>query len=142
MVFIGVNISGPADDVFRTPIQERHAGVDVQATMYDNIANNYFMHSAGFLPQLLNILLLSVITFILILRCKFIKSLLLVSLMDFIFFALVGIGAYNGYLMSFINPIVVQFVTLIFGYSFKFISESRNKEKLNKQWGSIYQMIL
>lgn len=135
VVFIGVNISGPADDVFRTPIQERHAGVDVQATMYDNIANNYFMHSAGFLPQLLNILLLSLITFILILRCKFIKSLLLVSLMDFIFFALVGIGAYNGYLMSFINPIVVQFVTLIFGYSFKFISESRNKEKIKQAMG-------
>lgn len=145
VVFIGMNYSGADDtktlnrtyssDLFKTPITDRHLGVDIQATIYDNIANNYFMHSAGFLPQLLNILLLSVITFILILRCKFIKSLLLVSLMDFIFFALVGIGAYNGYLMSFINPIVVQFVTLIFGYSFKFISESRNKEKIKQAMG-------
>lgn len=135
VVFIGVNISGATDDVFRTPIQERHAGVDVQATMYDNLENGYFMHCAGFFPQLLSIFLLSILTFILILRWKFLKSLITVLFIDFIFFLIVAICSYNGYLISFINPIVVQFVTLIFGYSFKFISESRNKEKIKQAMG-------
>ncbi len=135
VIFIGINVSGPSADVFRTPMGNRHPGVDIQATAYDNIANNYFLKSAGFLPQFLLLLLLPLFTFILIIKCRFIKSLLSVLLLDFAFFILCAVCAYCGYLMSFINPITVQLVTLIFGYSFKFISENRNKEKIKQAMG-------
>ncbi len=134
-VLLGGNITGPSADVVKSPISPRHPGMDIQATMYDNIANNEFLHSAGFLVQLFIILLLSIYTFIVILRLKFLKSLGLVLAVDFCFFIICCIAAYNSYILSFISPIIVQFVTLIFGYSFKFISENRNKEKIKQAMG-------
>ncbi|MBQ8459084.1 adenylate/guanylate cyclase domain-containing protein [bacterium] len=135
VIFIGINISGPSADVFKTPMENRHPGVDIQATVYDNISNNHFLHNTGFLIQFLNILILSLITFILVIKWKFLKSLFAIIILDIIFFILASISAYNGYLMSFINPISVQLITLIFGYSFKFISENRNKEKIKQAMG-------
>lgn len=135
VIFIGINISGPSADVFKTPMGNRHPGVDIQATVYDNIANNNFIYNVGFLIQLFNILLLSLITFILVIKCRFIKSLFTILVIDIIFFIVVSSMAYNGILMSFINPIAVQLITLIFGYSFKFITENRNKEKIKNAMG-------
>ncbi|MBD5401700.1 adenylate/guanylate cyclase domain-containing protein [bacterium] len=135
VIFIGVNISGPSADVLKTPKDDRHPGVDIQASMYDNIVNDEFLKIVGWNIQLLTIFLLSLLTFIFILRFKFLKSLLSVMIADVVFFILVAALAYNGYILSFIAPIIVQLVTLIFGYSFKFISENRNKEKIKQAMG-------
>ena len=135
VIFIGINISGPSADVLRTPMGNRHPGVDIQATIYDNLANGNFIYNVGWQIQLLSIILLSILTFICILRYKFLKSLLIVFLADILFFIVVAACAYHGYMTSFIIPIVAQLVTLIFGYSFKFITENRNKEKIKQAMG-------
>ena len=135
VVFIGINVNGASADVFKTPIYNRHPGVDIQATTYGNIAGNYFLRNVNIFAQFLLTFILSLMTFIIVLRCRFIKSLLLVSFIDIAYFILVALCAYSGYLMSFINPIVIQFVTLIFGYSYKFIAENRNKEKIKQAMG-------
>jgi adenylate cyclase len=135
IVLIGIAVSGPSADVLRTPIDNRHAGVDIQATVLDNLENNYFLHNLGFGVQLLFILGLSILAFISILRFNFIKSIVSIIIFDIIFFIIASILAANGYVTSFINPISVQFVTLIFGYSFKFISENRSKEKIKLAMG-------
>jgi adenylate cyclase len=85
--------------------------------------------------QFLLIALLAVMAFISVLRFNFIKSILAIIVLDILFFIAVSIAAANGYMTSFINPISVQFVTLIFGYSFKFISENRSKEKIKLAMG-------
>ncbi|MGN0031172.1 MAG: adenylate/guanylate cyclase domain-containing protein [Candidatus Gastranaerophilaceae bacterium] len=135
VIFIGANINGPSADVLKTPMGNRHPGVDIQATMYDNLSNNQFLHSAHFLVRILAIVLLAVFAFVAVLRYSFLKSLTLIILCDLIFFVLVAACAYNNYILSFINPIMVQVTTLIFGYSFKFISENRNKEKIKQAMG-------
>ena len=135
VVFIGTNISGPSADVLKTPKSERHPGVDIQASMYDNLQNGKFLHNAGWQVQFLSIILLSLFTFIFILKYRFIKSLLLVLAINLLYFMLVAFSASNGYMLSFINPVAVQLITLIFGYSFKFITESRNKEKIKQAMG-------
>ena len=135
VIFIGANINGPSADVLKTPMGNRHPGVDIQATMYDNLVNNQFLYSAHFLVSLLAIVFLAVFAFIAVLRYSFLKSLTLIILCDLIFFVLVSACAYNNYILSFINPIMVQVTTLIFGYSFKFISENRNKEKIKQAMG-------
>lgn len=135
VVFIGANISGPSADVLATPMSDRHPGVDVQATVYDNLINGQFMHSIAFGLQFLILIAISLLTFISVFRLKLIKSLCSIVLLDVLFFLLVAGCAYNGYLMSFIVPISVQLVTLIFGYSFKFVTENRNKEKIKQAMG-------
>ncbi len=135
VIFIGANINGPSADVLKTPMGNRHPGVDIQATMYDNLVNNQFLYSAHFLVSLLAIVFLAVFAFIAVLRYSFLQSLTLIILCDLIFFVLVSACAYNNYILSFINPIMVQVTTLIFGYSFKFISENRNKEKIKQAMG-------
>ncbi len=134
-VLIGANVNGPSADVLKTPKGSRHPGVDIQATMYDNFIHNEFLHTAGVPVKFLSIFLLALITFICVIRMRFIKSLVLILLLDVLYFITVALCASQNYMLSFINPIAVQLVTLIFGYSFKFISENRNKEKIKQAMG-------
>jgi len=134
-VFIGANISGPSADVLRTPMGNRHPGVDIQATMYDNIVNGEFLHCAGYGIQFLALLFTALFTFIFVRRFNFVKSLFMVLLFDVLYFSAVAGLAYNNYILSFANPMAIQLITLIYGYSFKFISENRNKEKIKQAMG-------
>lgn len=44
-------------------------------------------------------------------------------------------AAYGGYIMSYASPMICQFVTAVFAYTFKFINESRNKEQIKTAMG-------
>ena len=132
---IGANISGPSADVLPTPMSMRHPGVDIQASVYDNLANNYFLTFAGLLPNFLAFFILSLLTFIFLLRMKFIKGLLSIVAIDVVYLIIVFAFASHGYIMGLSVPLVLQFVTAVFGYSFKFISENRNKEKIKQAMG-------
>lgn len=134
-VFIGANISGPSADVFLTPMATRHPGVDIQATVYDNLMHNHFLDFAGVIGILLSFLFLSISAFIAILKTKFLKGLFSIVLIDILFMTVVCLFATNGVIVSFATPVVLQFVTVIFGYSFKFIAENRNKEKIKQAMG-------
>lgn len=135
VILIGANISGPSADVLPTPMSMRHPGVDIQASVYDNLANNYFLTFAGLLPNFLAFFILSLLTFIFLLRMKFIKGLLSIVAIDVVYLIIVFAFASHGYIMGLSVPLVLQFVTAVFGYSFKFISENRNKEKIKQAMG-------
>ncbi len=135
VVFIGANISGPTADVHKTPMNDRHAGVDIQASIYDNLTSNSFITYAGIGTNFLSFLALSLFAFIIILRSKLVRGLLLILGVDMVFLTLVALCASNGHILSYAVPIVCQLVTTIFGYSFKFMSENRNKEKIKQAMG-------
>lgn len=134
-VFIGEYTSGPSSDYVKTPLSNRHPGVDVQATVYDNLVSNDFLHNAGFFVNFFVILVIAITSFVCLFRLSFIKSLLTLLVIDILFFVLCAICARNAYMLSFICPIAVQVVTLIFGYSFKFMTENRYKEKIKQAMG-------
>lgn len=134
-VLIGANISGPSADVLLTPMAMRHPGVDIQATIYDNLINNHFLKFAGVGVGFLSFIILSLLAFIVILKFKFFKGILSIIFVDILYLIFVFICAHNGYIISFAVPLVLQFVTVVFGYSFKFISENRNKEKIKQAMG-------
>ena len=134
-VFFGEYTSGPSSDVVKTPISDRHPGVDVQATVYDNLVSNDFIYSAGFFVNFLAVFVLALITFIAVFRLPLVKSLILLLFIDVLFFVICAICARNAYMLSFICPIAAQLVTLIFGYSFKFMTENRYKEKIKQAMG-------
>lgn len=135
VIFIGANISGPSADVLKTPMVMRHPGVDIQATVYDNLKNNEFLTFAGFGVGFISFVLLSLFAFILIMRLKFLKGLISIILIDLVYLLIVFVSAYNSHIISFTVPLVLQFVTAVFAYSFKFISENRNKEKIKQAMG-------
>lgn len=134
-IFIGANISGPSADVMLTPMAKRHPGVDIQATIYNNLVGNEFLKFAGIGVGFLSFAILSLFAFIMILRMKFFKGLLSIIGFDILYLGIVFACAHNGYIISFAVPIVLQFVTTIFAYSFKFILENRNKEKIKQAMG-------
>ncbi len=135
IVFIGKNVSGPSNDVLKTPMAIRHPGLDIQASSYDNIENNYFLTYSNFSACIIIVFLMCLLTFILVFKSKFFKGLLSLVGLDFIYFILVIAFAVFGYMIPFVIPIAAQFVTVVFGYSFKFLSENRNKEKIKQAMG-------
>ncbi|MBE7712548.1 MAG: adenylate/guanylate cyclase domain-containing protein [Cyanobacteria bacterium SIG26] len=134
-VFIGEYTSGPSSDFVKTPMSNRHPGVDVQATVYDNLVSNDFINNANLFINFFVLAIIAILTFIFIFRFSFIKSLLAVLILDVIFFIICALCARNAYILGFICPITAQLVTLIFGYSYKFITENRYKEKIKQAMG-------
>ncbi len=136
IVFIGQNISGPSADVLKTPMNDMHPGVDIQATIFDNLQEAYLLHYAGFSASFAIFLILSILAFVILMRSSFIKGLFSIILIDIVFLIFVYLMAYcKGIMFTYSVPLVCQFVTIVFGYSFKFITENRNKEKIKQAMG-------
>ena len=122
-------------DVQKTPIQGRHPGTDIQATNLDNLLNNNFMYETSLWLNILLILFIALITFIILSKLPILKAILLVTILA-ISLLIIGIFFYkNGYSIYVITPIIIQIITMIFGYSYKFIVEGKNKEKIKQAMG-------
>ena len=134
-IFIGANITGPSQDILKTPMHLRHPGVDIHATVYNNLISKHTLQFVGLGLALLIFVFLCVSAFLIILRTSFIRGLLLLVGLDLVFLACVFYAASRGYLASYATPIMCQFVTAVFAYSFKFLTESRNKEKIKNAMG-------
>ncbi len=135
IIFIGENISGPGADVLRSPMYTRHPGVDIQATVYDNLESQFMLKDASLFVNILLFFLLCIPAFVIILRARFIKGLILLVLMDFVYIIAIAILGLNGYITAYATPLVCQFVTSVFAYTFKFLNESRNKEQIKNAMG-------
>lgn len=138
VVFVGANARGAGlalEDALPTPILQKHPGVDIQATYFDNIVNNEFIRSTSLLQDVFVILLLSIITFILIAKFSVFKSIIALVLVGILYFILTVICFYNGIAPNVITPLAIQLITMIFGYSYRFILEGKNKEKIKNAMG-------
>lgn len=135
VVLIGSNISGPSADVHKTPMGARHPGLDIQTTSYDNIASNYFLSYSTLGFSIIAVLLMCLISFVVILKFKFFKGLLSLIGLSLAYFIVVVFISVFGTILPCAVPFAAQLVTVIFGYSFKFLSENRNKEKIKQAMG-------
>lgn len=138
-IFFGMNARGDAaglEDSGMTPIGAHHPGVDIQASIYDNFTNNQIIKRPHIFLELSVALLLSLITFILVMNLTFNASLSLVlgtiigfTLVNALFLYPKDIAADT------VTPVVIILATLIFGYAFRFILENKNKEKVKMAMG-------
>lgn len=138
IVFVGANARGAGlalEDALPTPILQRHPGVDIQATNLDNLINNEFIKQTTLKQDLFVIILLSIATFIIISKFSIFKSILLLISIGIIYFIFTIICYRNGIAPNVITPLAIQLVTMILGYSYKFIQEGRNKEKIKNAMG-------
>ena len=135
VIFIGANISGPSADVLHTPIEHRRPGTDIVATVYDNFDSQILVQNVNLQVNILLYLLLCIPAFLFLLMAKFIRGILALIGLDIVYLFAVMLFALFGYLTNYSLPLVCQFVTIVFAYSFKFLSENRNKEQIKNAMG-------
>ncbi len=138
IVFVGANAKASAlglEDALPTPILYKHPGVDIQATNFDNLMNNKFVVKTTLKQDTLIIIVLTIITSVLILKTSFFKSLFALILMAIAYMVFAGLCYLKGFAPNIITPLAVQLVTMVFGYSYRFIVEGKNKEKIQQAMG-------
>lgn len=139
IVYIGANVKAEAmglADEFQTPVSLSQPGVDIQATALDNLMNNNFMTKASNAQNIAVILLLSLISFIIIRSFSFIVSLVMLLVLAFAYyFGSFALFSYSNFALWVITPLAAQLSTMVFGYSYRFILEGRNKEKIKQAMG-------
>jgi len=138
IVFVGANAKASAlalEDALPTPILKKHPGVDIQATNLDNLINNQFMKQTSFVQDIFILIFLTILVFVLISKLSFFASLgsLILIAGGYILFS--AICFTNGIAPNVITPLIVQLITTIFAYSYRFILEGRNKEKIKQAMG-------
>ncbi len=133
-VIIGANALG-VEDSLETPISIIHPGADIQATILDNFINNDFMQPFSAGQNIVIIIVMSIITFIIIRILPFLPSLLTLIGIAIIYFIFCLICFNNSVIPLVITPLAVQLSTMIFGYSYRFILEGKNKEKIKNAMG-------
>lgn len=138
IVFVGANAKAAAtglEDIVSTPITDRHAGVDVQATNLDNLLHNEFMTTSTTLQDIIILLIYLTLTFIFIRYFSLFMSLGLIALMMITYIAFCCLCYYFSYVVNVITPIMLQIITMVMAYSYRFILEGRNKEKIKNAMG-------
>ena len=134
IVIVGAN-SLAAEDVLETPISQRQPGADIQATILNNFIQNDFMYPLSVGQNIIIIIFTSIISFIIIRIMPFLPSLLTLFAMAIIYFTLCVLAVTNNIVPLVITPLAVQVSTMIFGYSYRFILEGKNKEKIKNAMG-------
>lgn len=138
IIFVGANAKGTAtglEDIVSTPITDRHAGVDVQATNLDNLLHNEFMTPSTTTQDIVVLIIYLALTFLVIRFYSLFVSLGLISLMMISYIAFCTLCYHLNYIVNVITPIMLQIITMVVAYSYRFILEGRNKEKIKTAMG-------
>lgn len=137
-VFVGANAKATAVkviDELPTPVLQTHPGVDIQATNFDNLRNAEFMHISSIWFDLFTILLLAILTFSIISKLSFFKSILTLVLIAIGYLIFCAICYTFDFGVNVVTPLIIQLVTMVFAYSYNFIMEGKNKEKIKNVMG-------
>lgn len=138
IVFIGANAKAAAlglEDALPSPLMSRHPGVDIQATNLDNLIHNDFLKTSGFLQDFVTIIGMVILTLLIIGKCPFFISIALLLILSGGYFGASVYEFSHGVAVTVITPILVQLLTTLFGYSYRFLQEGRNKEKIKQAMG-------
>lgn len=138
IVLVGANAKTVAiglEDAKPTPMLEKHPGVDIQATNLDNILNNEFMVRTTLFQNLLIYLILFAITFLAIRYFSLFASFGIIALTIVSYIAICIICFRFNLIIAVITPIALQLITMTMAYSYRFILEGQNKEKIKHAMG-------
>lgn len=138
IVLVGANAKATAiglEDLKPTPILNQHPGVDIQATNLDNILHNEFLIQTNPTQDLISIIILLGATFLVIRYFSLFASLGIIALMMISYIAFCILCYRFNLVISVITPITLQVITMTMAYSYRFILEGRNKEKIKNAMG-------
>lgn len=138
IVFVGANakaIASGLEDIKRTPISNNFPGVDIQATNLDNILHNEFLVQTNTFEDILSLIIILGITFLVIRYFSLFMSLGIIALMMISYIAFCIICFRFNLVISVITPLMLQVITMAMSYSYRFILEGQNKEKIKTAMG-------
>lgn len=134
VIIIGANALN-VEDALNTTVSRAHPGPDVQATIIDNFIHNEYLFSSSAGLNIFIILIMCILTFSIIRLLDIIPSLFTLATISMIYVALCFIAINNNYVPLVVTPIALQVSTMIYGYSYRFILEDKNKEKIKNAMG-------
>lgn len=137
IVIVGANVpTGEGlNDNKSTPVRNDHPGVDYQATALDNIMHNDFVYV---LPDIFNVLITilgMVFVFALINMSNLIKSIVCAVSVIFVYVCICALCFYNCIIINVLTPIIMFVLTTIAAYTNKYVTENRNKLKVQNAMG-------
>ncbi len=138
IVFLGANAKAMAigmADRKRTPMLEDYPGVDIQATNLDNIMHNEFLIQTTLFQDIITILALLTAAFLVVMNFSLFTSISINALLMIIYLTACVFCYRFGLVISVITPIVLQVITMTVAYSYRFVIEGQNKEKIKKAMG-------
>ena len=137
IVIIGANVptSVGLNDNKNTPILANHPGVDIQATVIDNIMHNDFLKVTPNSVNFLIIFLGMLFVYITIRIYDLFNSIALTFSLLFAYLIIAATCFYFGIVINVITPIVMFIVTMIIAYIHKSIIENQSKEKVKSAMG-------
>ncbi len=136
IVFVGSNANSQAlQDVKRTPVSDTFAGLDIQATNFNNLYKNEFFTEVS--PLYDFVMILTVFVFVLLLICTLPipVALMCTSLTMFLYFIFTFIMYDHRIAVGLILPEVFMLIAIGFGYSYRYLVEGRKKEKIQSAMG-------
>ncbi len=136
IVIVGGNANSQSlEDRRNTPILLKHSGVDIQATAVNNMIDNKFFIERNPIITLLLSLLFGWLTFWIISRYSIIVSLAFTSMLTCAHIIFYNMFLSNNIEISLFTPIVTGMIVIAFGYSYRYIIEGQNKEKIQNVMG-------
>ena len=138
IVFVGANAKAAAlglEDALPTPIHPKHPGVDIQATNLDNLLYDEFIVPTPILQDFIVQVVLILATFLIVTYYSLFMSLGIIALIMIAYIAICITFFKFNIAINVITPLALQLITMIFGYSYKFILEARNKDKIKDAMG-------
>lgn len=136
-VLIGANANVQnINDVKPTPIARNHAGIDIQATILNNIISNQFMIIRDKKISACIIWFFCLIFLIIIRKSNLRISILTGIILSMLYYLNAYLFAsHNNILVPVATPILSILITAIIGYSIRFLTEGEDKAKIQKAMG-------
>lgn len=136
IVFVGSNANSQAlQDVKRTPISDTFAGLDIQATNFNNIYKNEFFMEVSPAYDFAVVLTVFLLVLLLICTLPIPVALMCTSLVMFLYFIFTFIMYDHKIGVGLILPEVFMLIAIGFGYSYRYLVEGRKKEKIQSVMG-------
>jgi len=136
IVFVGSNANSQAlADIKRTPVSDTFAGLDIQATNFNNIYKNEFFTEVSPWYDFIVILTVFLLVFLLICTLPIPVALMCTSLAMFLYFIFTFIMYDHRIGVGLILPEAFMLVAIGFGYSYRYLVEGRKKEKIQSAMG-------
>lgn len=130
IVIVGVTAAA-LKDIRTTPIASDYAGVNIQATLIDNLLNANSIKKTSKLINILIILTAIILTMFIALTLQVLYSAMLSIILALGYFSICIFAAYpNNYALDPITPILFIFCSLLIGYGYKHYLESHKKRKV------------
>ena len=136
IVFVGANAQAQAlQDAARTPISENFAGLDIQATNFDNLLTNTFFRSTSPIYNFLTCLFIFILIFLLVIRLPIMHALLSSISIMFLYLIFAFFMYFNKVAISLILPELFILVAIGCAYSYRYLIADTKKAKMQTAMG-------